>query len=141
MKSIFLFCLLAAPFAPALSAEILDSEMNYISARYDNDIQPILENKCFACHHRGHVPWYARILPPLRKQYKKAQAHVNMTHGFPFGGKAKLENFLVEFTEMVSEGRMPPKSYLKFKPKKALTASERQIMLAWARDSLVMVRD
>ena len=106
-----------------------------IQADYLNEIKPIFDKKCAACHSlENAAPWYASV--PLagrivESDRSEAKEHLEISKGFPFAGHGTPEEDLTVIKNTVIKGEMPTFLYRFFHPSSRLTDQEKEAILAW----------
>ena len=124
-----------------LPAPEMDAQINL---DYVNQIRPIWEKKCFACHAKNQeLPWYA-VIPGIRQiilwDIWKAQEHLDLSDNFPFGGHGSPAEDLEAILEMLAQSNMPPLRYQIFHWDSGLTPNEKAQVHRWALDSLLSIK-
>ena len=82
------------------------------------DVQSVLDNKCFGCHN-------------VDAKSDKAKDKL-LLDKFDDLSKAKMISALGGISEVAAEGTMPPEKFLEQKPEKKLTEDEQKLLVAWA---------
>lgn len=82
-------------------------------------VQKIIDSKCFDCHSQSSKSLKAKTKLKFDELSELS--------------KAKLVGKLVDIADEVEEGEMPPKSFLKKNPDKALSDEESKALVEWAK--------
>lgn len=83
------------------------------------DVQTIIDNTCFGCHHTD-------------SKNEKGKKKLNFDS---FGGdysSIKSASKLKKIAEVVTDGDMPPKKFLEHYPEKALNEDQKILLSEWA---------
>jgi hypothetical protein len=111
-----------------------------INERYQLEIKPVFEKKCFDCHSsKTTYPWYHQL--PGIKQYidndiDEAREHIDMEQGFPFKSHATPEEDLKAIADDIEDNDMPPLPYKLMHRRAGLTADEKAKVKAWVQFGL-----
>jgi mono/diheme cytochrome c family protein len=130
LLGIGIFLLLAAEFAylhfPArtpASSQAEDEERarlySEIQASYIEQVKPILQAKCFACHNSLHstAPWYGQIVPRsiniVQSDIDHGLAKLDLKNDFPFDDESHSSQvgLLHSLVGAVQSKTMPPTQY------------------------------
>lgn len=99
-------------------------------------VEDLLRRACMDCHSNETVwPWYARVAPAswlVARDVREGREHLNLSTWDRYDARKRAE-LLEEMAEEVEEGKMPLKIYLPLHPEARLTASERALLVRWAR--------
>ena len=117
-----------------------DDNTASISTKYalPDSVETILRKACYDCHSNKTVyPWYANVQPVawwLNDHIKEGKRHLNYS-SFTTRPLAIQFHKFEETVDEVEEGEMPLESYtwLGVHPDADLTASEREIVVSWAK--------
>ena len=100
-------------------------------------VAAILKRSCYDCHSNGtRWPWYSGVAPVswwLSDDVNEGREHLNFTEWTRDANTAALD--LAKVYDQVSEGEMPPVSYLLLHPGARLSDAEREKILDWASDA------
>ena len=100
------------------------------------DVKLILKQTCFDCHSSfTKYPWYNNITPVnywMAKHIKEGSKHLNFSKWNDYSVKKK-DHKLEELIEMVEEKEMPLPSYTWTHTEAKLTDSQRESVIAWAK--------
>lgn len=111
-----------------------------INERYQLEIKPVFEKKCFDCHSsKTTYPWYHQL--PGIKQYidkdiDEAREHIDLEQGFPFKSHATPEEDLKAIADDVEDNDMPPLPYKLMHRRAGLTTEEKAKVKAWVQFGL-----
>jgi hypothetical protein len=90
----------------------------------------LAQRACFDCHSNETVwPWYSRIAPPswlVVLDTIRGRNHLN----FSEWGSGRSGRGMGESAEQIQRGEMPPAIYLTMHPNAALSAAEKQQLIA-----------
>lgn len=132
-------------------------QTHHISSKYamSDELHGILKTSCDDCHSNNTVyPWYAEIQPLrmwLDNHINGGKKHLNFSE-FTNRRLAVQNHKFEEIVEMVGEGHMPLNSYLWVHRDAALSETQKNLLVNWAKtqmdslaaqypaDSLVMKR-
>lgn len=120
----------APPTNPSLEA---------IDADYLQTVKPIFAGSCASCHGAGNrLPWYHSV--PLVSgliddDIARARRSVDMSHDFPFRGRATPSGFLDAIREVLDEDSMPPLRYRALHWGAGLDADEKDTVRQWIERS------
>ncbi len=83
-------------------------------------VEPIFQKSCFDCHsHSTQYPFYYNwpgVKAFIQNDIKEALEHLDLSDGFPFRGRATLEEDFTTIAKEVKEREMPPWRYVVFHP-------------------------
>lgn len=100
-----------------------------------SEVRAVLRRACYDCHSNETVwPWYSRVAPAswlVVRDVRLGREAVNYSTWNRVDAKKQLES-LQESWEEVSEGEMPPRTYLLLHPEARLSANDRSLLQAWA---------
>jgi hypothetical protein len=104
---------------------------------YDFDgpaqVKAILKRSCYDCHSNETAwPWYSHAAPAswlVAHHVEDGRKHLNFSEWEALKAMGWIRN---EIVEEVSEGKMPPKSYLFMHPGAKVTAQELSVLKEWA---------
>jgi hypothetical protein len=111
--------------------------LDKLSVQYSSEVAPIFEKKCGNCHGpTTEFPWYYSI--PGVKQFidwdiEDAKNHVDMSHGYPFGGHGTPCGDIEEIKEVLEDGEMPPWFYLLAHKDHELNNTDKIIIRNWLK--------
>ena len=115
-----------------------------ISVRYDKEIKPIFESKCFNCHSsQTTYPWYHKVPIVGRimdSHIKEGRSHIDFSKGYPFAGHGGPIKDLEAIIEVTEKDEMPPWYYNPFHKDSRLSSDEKKQILEWARNSLIKIK-
>ncbi len=100
------------------------------------ELKTLLKRSCYDCHSNETAwPWYARIAPIswwIGSDVKEGRRELNfsMWNLYPPDRKAKK---LKETREQIEKGKMPLWYYVIAHPEAKLSASDRELILKWAK--------
>ena len=129
--------------APAMSPENTPPEIiaTYVTIQADfQTVKPLFQRGCFDCHSaQTRYPWYHKI--PLVKglidrDIREARKRLDFTDGFPFKGKARPADNLLDIRNELEEGEMPPLLYRMMHWSAKPSATERATIFTWIDNSL-----
>lgn len=131
--------------APSLAPDVAarqESLFVSINAGYDT-LKPIFEKSCFDCHSTlGKYPWYHKV-PGIRQlidsDIKAGREHLELSNGFPFGGKGSLPEFLGDMKSEIAEGAMPLFLYRMMHWGTGLSGARRDSVISWLDSAQVAV--
>jgi hypothetical protein len=99
-------------------------------------VQELLKRSCYDCHSNETVwPWYSRIAPVswlIARDVKKGRREVNFSVWDNYEEKRKARK-LREIAKEVEKGDMPPRYYTPLHPQARLSATERELIVKWAK--------
>ena len=105
--------------------------MNFSSASANNapavieipdDVQQIFDKSCYECHNTA-------------SKNKKAKEKLDFDN-LTFLSTSKVKAKLSAIADVVIEGEMPPKKYLKKHPEKALSRKDKEVLTDWIRNTV-----
>lgn len=123
-----------------IESAILDK----INEQYQKKVKLLFQRACFDCHSSDpKFPWYHKV--PLVKgimdrDVKEAKIHLDMSAGFPFTGHGPPSEDLVAIEKAIKNDEMPPFRYKILHSDAALSDSEKEPVLEWARASIVLLK-
>ena len=85
--------------------------------RIPNEVRTILDNSCLQCHGDN-----GKFKPKLKWNFEK----------MPYMDNAKLISKLSKIEDVVNNGEMPPKKYVKKNPSHKLNKEDKQVLSNWA---------
>ncbi len=96
----------------------------------------LTQQACYNCHSNETVwPWYSNVAPIswlVQRDTDEGRQHLNFST-WGSGGQGREPG---EAVEVVSEGRMPPATYLITHPEARLTAAEKQALVQGLRATI-----
>ncbi len=109
-------------------------------AESDVSISPELKvafkRACYDCHSNETVwPWYSRIAPTaflIANDVKQGRRELNFSLWDQYNEKRKARK-LKEIVKQVETGKMPQWYYVLMHPDAKLSASDRELILKWAK--------
>jgi hypothetical protein len=100
-------------------------------------VRAILRTSCYDCHSNDTVwPWYSRVIPSkwfVRQHVAEGRRHLNFSTWGEYSPDRAARK-LDEVVEMVEDGVMPLKSYLRMHGDAVLSAEDAAAMVEWARE-------
>lgn len=109
------------------------------------ELVQILQNSCYDCHsNQTEYPWYSQIAPAswvLDKHIREGKEQVNFSTFGTLEQRAKIR-LLTEICEVVEEGSMPLKSYLRFHRDAGLSENDKEALCNWTElQALKLMRE
>jgi len=99
------------------------------------EVAGILERSCYDCHsNRTKWPWYGRVAPVswlLAHDVSEARERLNFSRWGEYAAKERVD-LAEEAVEEVEKGAMPLKIYLLVHRGARVSASELELLRAWA---------
>jgi hypothetical protein len=109
----------------------------------NDTVNGILRKACNDCHtNNTEYPWYANITPVnwfLSNHVKDGKKHLNFDEFSTYPTKKMLKK-LEEVAEEVEHNAMPMDSYTWMHKDAKLTATEKQILINWAKEAGAIVQ-
>ncbi len=106
-----------------------------------SDVGAILARSCNDCHsHRTTWPWYSNVSPAswlLTHDVNEGRSEMNLSQWGTYS-EEKRANLLRNICKEVSDGEMPPFTYVVAHPAARLSEQDVQTMCAWARASTIV---
>jgi hypothetical protein len=101
------------------------------------EVKAILKRSCYDCHSNETVwPWYSSVAPVswlVAWDLHKGREEVNLSTWSPSPSQEHAKIINACWKE-VSEGEMPPRTYVSVHPEARLSAEDRRVLQAWARE-------
>jgi hypothetical protein len=118
------------------------AKIERVNELYRQKTASIFETKCFDCHsERTKYPWYY-VIPGIKQLIEhdthEGREHLDLSKGFPFGGKFGPRASLEEIAEVIEDGEMPPFLY-NVAHWSWVKDDEKRVILDWARQSIEVV--
>jgi len=135
LPGLFALLVIIQFFHPAKNVSERISE-NDISQVYQvpAKVSTILVSKCYDCYSNNtHYPWYNNIQPVawwMSNHVKGGKRHLNFSE-FKTYSEKKAKHKLEELSESVTEGWMPPDSYLWIHKEARITSEDAAIINLW----------
>jgi hypothetical protein len=115
-----------------------------VLATYRTHIQPILVEKCVACHTATPsrpLYYYVPILnlwsqPFIEDHIRRGRVQFDFTAGFPAGRVGAAHEFIARLRDSVLDRSMPPVEYTLVHWSHRLTEDERKTILDWAESGI-----
>lgn len=102
------------------------------------EIRSILRKACYDCHsHETHWPWYSYVAPVswwIVDHVDDGRGDLNFSDWPAFDFEAQKLSFH-DIEEQITTGEMPLTSYKLLHPPARLDASERRLLVDWARSN------
>jgi hypothetical protein len=100
------------------------------------ELSAVLKRACYNCHSNETIwPWYARVAPAswlVAKDVKEGRKEVNFSVWNQYSDARKARKFK-EIVEQVEANKMPQWYYVLLHPEAKLSASDKEMILKWAR--------
>lgn len=116
-----------------ISSEISPNDISH-TYPIPNEIYGIFKKACLDCHSNNTVyPSYNKIFPVSWYLYNHiygGKKHFDFSEFASYSPK-KQRHKLEEIIEVIEEGRMPMKSYVRLHPEASLSAAEKALIKAW----------
>jgi heme-binding protein len=108
------------------------------------EVKNILEKSCYDCHsNHTEYPWYATIQPIagwLSHHVDEGKGELNFSNFDTYKLRRKKHK-LKEIMEQVKEGEMPMSSYLIIHKNAVLSEEQKNILIKWAKESILILQD
>ena len=108
------------------------------------EVKNILEKSCYDCHsNHTEYPWYANIQPVaswLADHVDEGKDELNFSEFDTFKSRRKIKK-LKEVIEQTKKSEMPLSSYLIIHKNAALSEEQKNILIKWAEESLLVLQD
>lgn len=106
-------------------------------------LKPIFERSCFDCHSTlVKYPWYYKV-PGIKQlidsDIKEGREHLELSNGFPFGGKGSLPEIMGDMKSEIAEGAMPLFLYRMMHWGTGLSGARRDSVVNWLDSAQVAV--
>ena len=121
MKKILLLSVLALAcvlFIHGVSEREEPAATHFTAAALPDDVKAVVDKKCYGCHNAN-------------SKNEKAKAKLDWD-ALDNMKKSKRKAAMGKVSEMLEEGKMPPKKFLESKPEAALTEAELATLVAWS---------
>jgi len=106
------------------------------------EVAGILKTSCYSCHSNETIyPWYSYVAPSswlVAKDVREGREELNFSH-WQDNDMIKKLGLLDDISAEVGEGRMPMGIYTLMHPSAKLTDEQRELIVAWAEDSMDVV--
>lgn len=100
------------------------------------ELKTVLRRSCYDCHSNETTwPWYARVAPVswlVANDVKGGRREVNFSAWSQYTENRRARK-LREIVEQVEQNKMPQWYYVLLHPEAKLSASEKEMILKWAR--------
>ena len=100
------------------------------------DLKTVFQRACYDCHSNETVwPWYSRVAPfswLIAEDVKKGRVELNFSIWDQYNERRKARK-LKEIVEQVEQSTMPQWYYVLLHPEAKLSASDREMILKWAK--------
>jgi hypothetical protein len=100
------------------------------------NVRAILERSCFDCHSNNtQWPWYSHVAPTswlVASDVKQGRGHVNFSTWADYDETRQISK-LDMISQMVTDDKMPLKTYRLMHPKSVLTKAEVDLLSNWAQ--------
>ncbi len=126
-----------------LTAEAIVTDAN---AGFE-ELKPLLKQKCFDCHDSGtKLPFYGRIFRsrnPVAHHQEDGLKALDFGNGYPFKAQGNPPQIalLKAIRDSVEERSMPIKIYRTFYPRRKITQSDAEKILAWVNPLISRLED
>jgi mono/diheme cytochrome c family protein len=126
-----------------LTAEAIVSDAN---AGFQ-ELKPLLKQKCFDCHDSGtRLPFYGRIFPsrnPITHHQVDGLKALDFGKGYPFKalGNPPQISLLKAIRDSVEDRSMPIKIYRTFYPRRKITQTDAEKILAWVNPLIARLEE
>jgi hypothetical protein len=101
-------------------------------------VAAVLRRACDNCHsHRTTWPWYSYVAPAswlVAHDVHDGRRHLNFSAWDTYAA-SEQQKHLLEISDEVKEGEMPPWFYTRVHPSSALSQSEVDAVVGWAESS------
>lgn len=98
------------------------------------EVKEILQISCYDCHsNTTNYPWYYQVAPVswmIANHINEAKEHLNFSEWSLYNNNQK-EHILEDIEDVLTENKMPLKSYLLMHNDGKITDQERQYILEW----------
>lgn len=99
------------------------------------DVRAILERSCFDCHSNNtQWPWYSHVAPSswlVASDVKEGRGHINFSTWADYDETRQISK-LDMISQMVTDDKMPLKTYRLMHPKAVLTKADVDLLSNWA---------
>lgn len=103
------------------------------------DVDVLLRRACYDCHSNETVwPWYTHVAPVswlLARDVREARRELNFSTWDVYTTKKKTKK-LEETAKEVTEGEMPPRSYVMVHRNAALPPADAERLRAWTAEEM-----
>jgi hypothetical protein len=100
------------------------------------ELKTVLKRSCYDCHsNETKWPWYARVAPVswlVANDVKEGRKEVNFSVWNQYSENRRARK-LKEIVEQVEQSKMPQWYYVLVHPEAKLSASDREMILQWAK--------
>jgi hypothetical protein len=101
-----------------------------------SNVRAILERSCFDCHSNNTKwPWYSHVAPTswlVASDVKAGRSHINFSTWADYDETRQISK-LDMISQMVTDDKMPLKTYRLMHPKSVLTKAEVDLLSDWAQ--------
>ena len=108
------------------------------------EVKNILEKSCYDCHsNHTEYPWYANVQPIagwLANHVDEGKDELNFSEFDTFKLKRKIKKLKKVVDEVKKDG-MPLNSYLIIHKNAALSQEQKNILIKWAEESMLVLQD
>ena len=108
------------------------------------EVKNILQTSCYDCHsNHTEYPWYANIQPVagwLAHHVDEGKQELNFSEFKTYKLKRKTHK-LKEVVEQLEKAEMPMPSYLWIHKNAVLNQQQKQLLMDWAKQSIVTLND
>jgi hypothetical protein len=105
----------------------------------DGALKSVLRRSCYDCHsNETRWPWYSYVAPfswLIANDVKEGRREVNFSVWNQFTGARRARKFK-EIVEQVEGNKMPQWYYVLLHPEAKLSASDKEMILKWAKRPL-----
>ena len=126
--------LIVAQFVPVARVNPTERGQPAASA----EVQAILQRACYDCHsNETQWPWYSQVAPVsflIARGVREGRRELNFSTWNRYEERRKTRK-LKEIAEQVEKGKMPQWYYVSLHPDAKLSATDRELIIKWARQS------
>jgi hypothetical protein len=103
-----------------------------------DDVQRVLESSCYDCHSNlTQWPWYSHVAPAswlVYRDVKKGRDEMNFSEWGDYSERRRNRK-LEEIEELVTDKKMPPRTYLPLHPEARLSVADAETLIDWSRSA------
>lgn len=132
-------------FRPERNLGLADTEKDIThSLTVSSEVKNILQKSCYDCHsNHTEYPWYANFQPVsgwLAHHVNEGKDELNFSEFDTYKLKRKIKK-LKEVIEQTKKGDMPLNSYLIIHKDAALSEEQKNQLIKWAEESMLVLQD
>ena len=103
-----------------------------------SEVHTLLQRACYDCHsNETRWPWYSQVAPMsflIARDVTEGRREINFSTWSQYNERRKTRK-LKEIAKQVEKGKMPQWYYVSLHPDAKLSATDRELIIKWAKQS------